>query len=82
MFIQVWHLQSLEGQGTRHLFSRKVSPGSEETKLFYKKRLQLQGPGMCLPLGHAFPMPGPPMCWVHTDARHLHGGERQERLNT
>lgn len=41
-------------------FPEKGSPGLEE---IYKKRLQLQGPGMCLPWGHAFPVPGPPSCW-------------------
>lgn len=41
-------------------FPEKGSPGLEE---IYKKRLQLQGPGMCLPWGHAFPMPRPPSCW-------------------
>lgn len=54
-FIQVWHLQNLDGQGTRHWFSRKVSPGSEETRLFYKKRLQLRGAGNVSPFGSHIP---------------------------
>lgn len=40
-------------------FPEKVSPRLEE---IYKKRLQLQGLGICLHWGHAFPMAGG-TCW-------------------
>lgn len=40
-------------------FPEKVSPSLEE---IYKKRLQLQGLGICLHWGHAFPVPRG-TCW-------------------
>lgn len=36
-------------------FSRKVSPGSEETRPFYKKRLQLRGARNVSPFGSCIP---------------------------
>lgn len=63
-------------------FPEKSAQDRKKQKDFIKRDRSCRGPGMCLPSGHAFPVPGPPMCWGHAGARHLHGGERQERLNT
>lgn len=62
-------------------FPEKVSPGSEETKLFYKKRLQLQGAGNVSPFGSCIPGAWNTHVPKHAGARHLRGGERKERLN-
>lgn len=63
------------------VFQKKISPGSEEKKLFYKKRLQLQGAGNVSPFGSCIPGAWNTHVPKHAGAGHLHGSERKERLN-
>lgn len=44
-------------------FPEKSAQDQKKRNGFIKRDCSCKGLGMCLPSGHAFPMPGPPMCW-------------------
>lgn len=63
-------------------FSRKVSPGSEETIGFYKKETAAARGRECVSLWVMHSQSPAIHVLEHAGARHLHRGERQEGLNT
>lgn len=44
-------------------FPEKSAQDQKKRDHFIKRDCSCEGPGMCLPLDPAFPLPVPPMCW-------------------